>query len=151
MNQPETAGDTDLVGLELGFDGTIGENWAWDTGYTALKVEDDVGPHNRFYDGVDATPSHTLNAHLGYQNGSWEADAYGQYISDYDVLFTTASNTYVPVESGDRFSFAGRLAYNINENVTLAISGSELTHSETTETSGPKKDRQVFLTLSSSF
>ncbi|QQG35153.1 MAG: TonB-dependent receptor [Micavibrio aeruginosavorus] len=159
VNQPDNIGDSSSIGLELGLEGAFADHWTWDVDYTALRADDDLSVNMGGgtgatvavpYNGEEATPTHTLNAHLGYANGPWEVDGYAQYVSDYDVLLSNGV-TYDPVEAGDHVSLAGRVGYKVTDNVTVALSGQELNHTDVGETAGPEKERQVFLSLTASF
>lgn len=159
VSQPDSIGDSSAVGLELGLEGAFDSHWSWDTNYTVQKANDNLTVNSGGgtgatvaipYNGEEATPTHTVNAHLGYTNGKWEADAYAQYVSHYDVLLSNGI-TYDPVEAGGYVSLAGRLGYKLTDKVTVALSGQELNHSDVRETSGPEKERQVFLSLTASF
>ena len=154
VSQTDNMGDTQIIGAELGLEGRFNDHWNWDLNYTLQKANDDLDVNQGVttvpYNGEEATPTHTLNAHIGFTKDKWEADAYAQYVSGYDVLLSNGI-TYDPVEAGDHVSLAARVGYKLTDNVTVAISGQELNHADTRETSGPSRERQVFLSLTTSF
>lgn len=153
--QPDNIGTSDMVGLNLGLEGKIGADWDWDAHYTILKADDDLrvnqgGVITVPYNGAEATPTHTLNLHLGWAQGPWETDAYAQYVSEYEVLKGTGF-TYTPVKLGDSINLSGRVGYQLSDNVTVSLSGQQLNHAQLRETSVVEKERQVFLTLTTDF
>jgi iron complex outermembrane receptor protein len=155
VSQTGDIGSSDSVGLELGLHGAPAEHWTWDTQYTLQQANDDLtvnqgGIISVPYNGADATPLHTVTAHVGYTNGAWETDAYAKYVSSYEVL-QAAGFLYTPVNAGDNIGLAGRIGYKITPHLTAALSGQQLNHTDVRMTSGPGVERQAFLTLTASF
>ncbi|MGM0421492.1 MAG: TonB-dependent receptor plug domain-containing protein [Pseudomonadota bacterium] len=152
--QPDNIGDSSTIGAEIGLEGLIGTDWNWDANYMIQHVDDKLtvnqgGTTTVGYDGEDATPTHTLNGHLGYTKGAWEVDGYARYVTGYKVL--RGISPYSEVDAGSFLSLSGRVAYNVNENITLALSGQQLNHEDVRETSAPGRERQVFLSVNASF
>ena len=150
----DNVGESNAMGLELALDGTIGENWNWDLNYTYEDIDDNLtvntGAITVAINPENAVEKHMLNAHLGWTDGKWEADLYANMRYKYDVLIP-AGAVLNEVEIGSTARFSSRIAYNINDDMTVALSGVNFDSSELQETSGPKTERRVYLSLSSKF
>ncbi|MGH1456011.1 MAG: TonB-dependent receptor plug domain-containing protein [Alphaproteobacteria bacterium] len=144
-------GHSKTYGIELGARGKIGTNWNWDASYLYQDVDDNLDfGESTDYDGEEWTPQNTIKAHIGYEKDNWEADLYGVYVSSYKmnepVTFSTADTL-----SGDAISVSANLGYNFDNGLKLSISGQELGHQATQQTSGLKAERRVFLSVSKDF
>jgi outer membrane receptor for ferrienterochelin and colicins len=151
--QAGNGGDSKTAGLELNLKGNVGENWNWDTSYTFQRIVDDMNANigaSVPYNGEDSTPRHKITLHGGYVSGPWEADAFAQYVSGYKVL-EGGSFSFTSSDVGNNVQISGRVGYKINDNFTLAISGQGFAPGDSRETSGPKAERQVFLSLTGTF
>jgi iron complex outermembrane receptor protein len=85
---------------------------------------------------------------LGWARGSWEADGYIYFQSATEGLAglpSGAGSFLIPVPGF--VSIDARLAYRLNDSMTLAISGQNLGVSPQQQTSGPKIERSVLATL----
>ncbi|MBI1327272.1 MAG: TonB-dependent receptor [Alphaproteobacteria bacterium] len=155
--QPANIGSSKTYGIEFGVGGNFTPAWNWDVNYKFQQVHDHIWVNNAGsidvpYAAEDASPDHIINAHIGYAQGPWELDVYGQYVSPYSVLAGNVTGIgYVAVDAGNYVTFSGRVGYKINDKVTVALSGMDVNHERARETAGPEKERQVFLSLSSSF
>ncbi len=141
-------GSSDATGAELKLKGAFAESYTWDAGYIIENANVNLLAGTRYPRRFDATtPTHMINAHLGYKTGAWELDGYSNYISDAqnyefgEVL--TDIKSYITV--------GARAAYYLNEQTSIALSGQNLQSQHTQQTSGPDVERTVYLTLTRDF
>jgi iron complex outermembrane receptor protein len=150
-------GDSDMYGLELTADGTIGTNWNWDAGYTFTTVNDDLrnggagGLYTVYAEYEKSNPDHMLNLHLGYTEGPWQADLYGVAWSSHQSLRSVPTGVpgvalLVLTDVPAAFDPSARIAYNF-DNFTLALEGQHLARDQLTVTSAPDVERRVMLSL----
>jgi iron complex outermembrane receptor protein len=146
-------GRSETTGLEISVDGTIGEAWRWGLGYAAQDIEDDFDPGfsvtTTLVDFEHTTPRHMLNANLGWSNGVWEIDGYLRYQSSFDGIenpgFDVIIGALTPISS--YVSVDARVGYRLNERLTLALSGQNLTDSTQRQTAAAEAERRVLGTL----
>ena len=99
------------------------------------------------------TPRRMLKASLGWSRGPWEVDGYLGYQSSFSgfTAFDIASLTYPLVSISSYATVDGRVGYRLNERMTLALAGRNLTRSAQRQTSAPNVERQLFATFSMVF
>jgi outer membrane receptor for ferrienterochelin and colicins len=140
-------GSSDSIGAELGLHGVVSQFYTWDMGYiienTNVNLATNQAP--RRFDVL--TPTHMVNAHLGYKKDSWELDGYANYVSDTQNYEPNDGLTNV----GSYITVSARAAYYLNEQTSIALSGQNLQSQDTQQTSGPDVERTVYLTLSRDF
>lgn len=150
-------GDSSSYGLELALDGRSDTLGRWGVSYRFVRLDDDLVPG--FEDGSAAldfehsTPRHLLKLRLGRDHGPWAFDGF--------LVYQSATQGLEPAQnSGSRtqmtpigawLSFDARIAYRLNEQATLSLSGQNLIDARQRQTSGPDLQRRVFLTLSVDF
>ncbi len=155
--QQDNIGDSSTIGAEIGLSGKVGEHWNWDTNYTIQKISDDltVGaggpPYAVAANFEDTNPTHMLNAHLGYQKGSWTADTYAYLVSSFQNFEPNGGGTYDFNGVSTYASLSGRVGYALDESTTVALSGQELQAAGGQRTTGPDVERRVFLSLEKEF
>lgn len=143
-------------GLEIELKGKFRTDWRWGLSYTPEIVTDYffagqtiLSTLTNFQSG---TPVHTVKANVGWSHGPWEVDAFLRYKS-YFLGFTPVSvggtPTLTPIN--DYFSMDARVAYQLTERVTLAVSGQNISQAYQRQTSGANVERRVFGTLSVKF
>jgi outer membrane receptor for ferrienterochelin and colicins len=147
-------GSSDATGLELQVKGTLPRNFRWSVDYRPLWISDHLIPSAQngaaYVDYQHTTPLHVVKANFGWVNGRWETDVYLHYQSDAQGLQPTATTTALTPVAG-YVSMDGRVAYNITERITWAVSGQNLTHASQIQTSGPPIERRVLGTMSFHF
>jgi iron complex outermembrane receptor protein len=143
----DNIGDSTATGAELSLKGKVQSDWAWKIGYTFELVNDDF-ENQTTLNFEDSTPRHKVNAQLGYTNGPWEANVFGQYISGIDMLPVRANSL---VEVPASFTLAARVGYQITEGIQVAATGFNITQSEQRLTSGPAEERRVLFSISAQF
>jgi iron complex outermembrane receptor protein len=128
----------------------MGRDWRWSLSYRAELVHDNFNSFSaaggNFIDYEHTTPKHMAKANIGWTHGKWEADAYLGFQSDVMGLRATeAGTTLVPV--GAYVTVDGRVAYQLTDWATLAISGQNLLQSPQRQTGAADIERQVMATL----
>ena len=141
-NSQGLGGEFELKGNHNGF--------RWDGSYSYARVIDTTGVENFVgYDG--SAPQHHVRLIGGYTTGPWELDANAQYLSGTRMLRAVALTGFTPVNTDGYTSLGARLGYNINSNITVAVSGANVTRGTTQESPYPAVERQVFLSLTGKF
>jgi iron complex outermembrane receptor protein len=152
---PVNVGDSHTVGVEISLEGVVREMWRWGFSYKYQDVDDRFDPlypvEVTFTDFEDTTPRHVARANLGWQSGPWTADAYVRFQDRTEAILSDPGfvSTLVPVSS--YASIDSRLAYRIDERLTLAVVAQNLAHSEQQQTSAPAVERVVFATVTLNF
>ena len=148
---PANIGSSRASGVEFSANGELDEAWRWTLSYRLEAVEDRFVPFAE--DGIDfvdyehTTPKNVVKAGLGWSGADWDIDGYFQYQSDSSGLTATMLATALaPV--GSYATVDARAAYRLTDWATIAVSGQNLLQSPQRQTSGPRVERQVFVTLS---
>lgn len=151
---PVNVGDSHTTGVEVSIDGALRDTWRWGFSYKYQNVDDRFDPayplEATFTDFDHTSPRHIARANLGWQSGPWTADTYLRF-QDRTGGILTAGFTSTLVEVPSYVSVDGRLAYRVDERLTLAVTGQNLTRSEQRQTSAPAVERAVFATLTFGF
>lgn len=140
-------GDSKIVGLEAQLKGRFETAWNWKLGYAYERVSDDL-VNQVNYNFEDSTPRHKVWGELGYTMGPWEANLFGQYVSEVKML---RQGTTGLVNVPDYFYLGTRLGYKVTDNVQVSLTGLNVTQAESRQTSGPAEERRLFMTLSVNF
>lgn len=154
---PGNIGDSRTVGVAAEISGTFREDWRWSLGYNGQAVNDDFepgySPATTLVAFEETTPHHTFLSSLGWTRGPWEVDGLVTYRSRFDGFRRLPGPTTLGelVTIPGFFSVSGRLAYAINDRLTLAVSGQNLNRDEQRQTSAPEVERTVYATLSVDF
>ena len=142
-------------GVELGLSGSLPENWRWGLDYRAEFVTDHffggLTNTSTLTDFQHTTPAHLVDAHLGWSSGNWEIDGYVRYQSRTYGFLPTPTGAGVLTAIKDYVSADGRVGYRLTDNVTLAVSGQNLSLATQQQTSGPKVERRIYATVSVAF
>ena len=122
----DNRGDTSTRGFEIGVaadpDGPI----SMDVNYTFQETEDDLEGafglgHVQNYEG--ATPSHLVNAHVGWTGERFSADVYANYVSDVTSPLQPSFGLPTQVDIDSYVALSARAAYRINDHLELAVTG----------------------------
>jgi iron complex outermembrane receptor protein len=151
---PSNVGSSEATGLELELKGTLSKNYRWGVNYRPEWISDNFVPSAQngaaYVDYQHTTPLHLVKANLGWASGRWEMDGYLHYQSSAHGLQPTPTSAALTPVAGF-VSMDGRVAYNLTDRVTWAISGQNLTHASQVQTSGPAVERRVLGTISIAF
>jgi len=150
---PVNIGRSEATGAEISLAGTLSEHWRWGLSYTPEVITDHFRPGytvlTTLVDYEHTHPVHTVNANLGWAQGPWEIDGYLRYLSEFDSI--QGQSAFLPsgllVRIPDYVSVDARVAYRINDHLTLALSGQNLLDSPQIQTSAPAVERRLLATL----
>jgi outer membrane receptor for ferrienterochelin and colicins len=143
--QQDSIGSSREIGVEISAKGTFLDHWNWGAGYSPRVVIDRLtGPSNVTGLGFkQMTPNHELNASLGWSSGPWQADAFARWQSASTGFVNDGTGNFIPVRIGSYLSLDARIGYSITDNVTLAVSGQQLTRDSQQQTALGNVDRRV--------
>lgn len=154
--QGTEVGDSKTAGVELGLIGTVGQEWDWDISYIYQNTIDSFistvstfpSPIPLHYE--NTVPHHVIKGHIGYETGPWQTDLFGEIASSFNAV---ASNgvSHSLVELDSYYTVGGRVAYTFENDVTLALHGSELAQARVANNYGLENERRLFISLSKRF
>lgn len=143
-------GDSKAIGVEATVNGTVGEQWSWKLGYAFENVSDDFESMALNFE--DSTPRHMLSGQVGFTEGKWEADMFGQYVSGTKMLFSTDGGMTTSLDEVDPYVMvSARVGYNVTDSLNLAVTAMNLTRDETEMTAGPAEERRVLFSITNRF
>ena len=150
---PTNIGSSHADGAEILLSGTIDKGWRWGLSERAEFVRDNFLPSAIGTSDTDyqhTTPTHLVNANLGWSDEKWEADGFLRYQTDTSGLQPTPSGTRLtPI--GAYASLDARIAYHLLNWATLAVSGENLLTAQQQQTSGPLVERRIVGSVSITF
>jgi iron complex outermembrane receptor protein len=143
-------GNSDAIGGEISLSGAFSADWRWDLAYRLESITDKFLPSARnaaaFDDFQHTTPRHQVKAGLEWRRGAWEARMAVYYQSATDgIANTLAGGALVPL--GSYANMDARIAYRVNDRVTLALSGDNLLQDRQRQNIGPEIERRVLVSL----
>ncbi len=122
------------------------DGFRWDASYSLASLKDQTRVQQSInYQG--SAPEHHFRLLGGYTFHNWEVDANAQYVTSTEML----RSGYVVRPTDGYSSLAGRIGYNISDNFTLALSGTNLSHRITDASPYPALERQVLLGITGRF
>jgi iron complex outermembrane receptor protein len=143
-------GSSKLTGGELYVVGKFGDGYRWGLNYTYTHVTEtpyagqDLLSVNVAFD--QTTPTSRANINLGWTDGAFTADGYVRYVSAFQEF---SGGTLEPVPA--YATLAGRLAYAVAKNTTVALSGDNLLKNHQVQTSGLLAERRALVTIQTSW
>ena len=144
---PANIGSSRTHGIEVSLDGTAGEQWRWGVGYTQQKTNDELTlpVQLTFVNFESTTPEHIVLGNVGWKHGRWEVDGFVRHQSSFDGIIAddSGSTAGMLVPIGSYTTLDGRVAYALNDRITVSISGQNLNRSEQRQTAAPLVERQV--------
>lgn len=150
--ESENIGKHNTIGFELGLNGKFLQNWDWDTSYSYQSTDNDyhaIRTHS--FMSQDTVPHHMVKAHLGWANGPWEVDGYAQYMSDFEGTYAISLVDYAVYDIDSFFTSGARVSYTFDNDITLALSGVDISQTRVESGPGLENERQVFLSVSKKF
>ncbi|MCG9914761.1 MAG: TonB-dependent receptor [Phenylobacterium sp.] len=140
-------GESEMRGFELTAEGQVADGFHWSANYVFTDIEDsaDRGYNTaiRYAAFSETTPEHRANVNIGWANELWSVDTFARFEGDKSLYYNAALQ---PVEG--HMTFAGRIARELPNGMTLAVSGQNLLDDAQRQTSGLAAERRVFMTLS---
>jgi iron complex outermembrane receptor protein len=150
----QNVGNSDMTGLEAAASGTLSKGWRWNANYTYTNVENEpqsgLNLVGHFANYAATTPKNMANLGLGWTGGKWTADGWLHYTSayeDYPISYALPSLAKVDAYA----NLDGRVAYDLTQRLTFAISGQQLNSSRIIETVGLPVERRIFASLSANW
>ena len=143
-------------GIELAVKGKLLTDWRWGISYTPEVVTDHFNPGlTNLSTNVDfqhTNPVHVVNANLGWSNGPWEIDGFLRYESSFLGFLPAVAGQFTTLGLiNDYVSIDTRIAYQLTDRITLALSGQNITQATQRQTSGPNVERRIFGTITVKF
>jgi len=122
----DNASNSTMAGFELAASGKIrgGFHWSADTTYTHV-TDKALGGNNlipREIAFADTTPKFRGNVTAGWSDARWAADAYVHYVTAFSAYDSAQALERTPAYA----SLAVRVAYQLTEGLTAAVSGQNL-------------------------
>jgi hypothetical protein len=100
---------------------------------------------------ANSSPENQIKLNLGYTTGKWETDLHGQFVTSTDMLRLVTGTVPQDVPTGAYYTVGARVGYNVSDNMTVALSGTNLTRGFTQESAYPAVERQVLLNFTGKF
>ena len=150
-------GSSKADGLNFELKGKFLENGRWGFSYTPEIITDNFNTAADLSaaatDFQHTTPNHIVKGNIGWSEGKWEADLYGQYQSSNYGLVSEGGNALASTLSkiDGWASFDARVAYKVTDWATLSLSGQNISQSAQRQTSGPDVERSVYGTVTVNF
>jgi iron complex outermembrane receptor protein len=138
-------------GFEMELKGKSESGWRWNASYAFKSISDKIGlpagTGTNLLNFEDGTPGSRLIAGIGNNFGDFEVDLKGRWQSSYIDWYTAGfSGTPHPTHIDSFFTLNARVAYNITDYLTVALSGSQLTQPTQKQTAGAPRERRLYLT-----
>lgn len=135
LSSSAKVGNFEAYGLEASVSGRLAPTWTWSLNYTWTHADQRIaGNTNGHIErplGLDTgTPEHKAQAQVSYEEGPWLATTALRYTSATRQIVSTAPDrsgvlVLIPVEAS--LAVDAKLAFKVNDNLTLAITGENLT------------------------
>lgn len=144
----QNIGGIKAYGVEASLSGKIGNDWTWRGNYSWTKVDQAIegngnGMYRWPYNYDSSTPRHKVNAQLSYEHGPLLATLLGRYISGTTQLAPTPSRVFVPREIPDSFALDAKLSVRLHDNVTVSLTGENLTNARGATLSPIDTERRI--------
>lgn len=146
-------GESNSFGADMKLDGKFADDWTWDVNYAFQETDDDFtrSYSQQFLNYEQTVPHHIVNAHLGWAKGPWEVDGFAQYGSRFKAMSFVFLNQYNIYDMDSYFTSGGRVAYTFDNDITLALSGVDISQARVASGPGLENERQLFLSISKKF
>lgn len=155
LSSPANVGTFEAYGLEASMSGRFASAWTWSLNYTWTHAHQRIAGNSagRFDRplALDAgTPEHKFKAQLSYERGPWLATGALRYTSETSQLVSGPLDQNSPLASirvGDSLAIDAKLAFRISDNLTLAVSGENLTGADGAYLSPAPAERRLRASL----
>ena len=147
LKTAQNVGNSEGMGGEVDLNGTR-DGFRWDASYSYQTIRDGNLVSQKL-DYARSAPEHQLRLNLGYTNDKWEADLHAQFVTSTDMLRLTT--VLERVHAGAFYSLGGRVGYKLTDNITVALSGTNLTRGVTNGSAYPAVERQLLLNFTGRF
>lgn len=155
----QNVGNSSGYGGEIQLKGNSPTGFRWDASYSFARVSDSAGVKcviiSGSCNGVNyegSSPQHQGRILLGYTTGKWEFDTNTQLMTGTNLQRSLdGGSTQIALSAGGFVSEAARVGYKVNDNLTAALSGTNLTRKTTPESPYPAIEREALLSLTGKF
>ena len=147
----QNVGNSQGWGSEIELKGSSPSGFRWTASYSYARVLDQ-GDVKSLVDYQGSAPQHHVRLLVGYTHGDWEFDLHGHLLSGTNMLRSLdGGSTQAAFRVGGYTAVSGRIGYRLNDNWTVALSGTNLTQPATTASPFPAIQRLVLATVTSRF
>jgi iron complex outermembrane receptor protein len=147
---PGNVGNSQGYGGEIEIKGSHPSGYRWDASYSFSRVADE-GDVKSSLDYEGSAPMHHVRLLLGYTTGPWEVDGFAQLVTATNMLRGNSDDTAYPTYTNGYETVSGRIGYKISDNLTFAVSGTNLNAHTLQVSPYPAVERQIFATLTGKF
>jgi iron complex outermembrane receptor protein len=147
-------GRSDAIGTELALRGHSTSGYRWNLSYAFVTTTDhtSISAAANAVDYARSTPRHVIIASLGYSRERLEIDVMGRWQSSYrDFRGAGIGVPLQPVEVSNYIALNSRIAYQLTDKLTLALTLQQFNTSRALQTAGPPVERRAFVSVSSRF
>ena len=151
-------GDSTMFGIELEGEGkfdvtALNGQASWHIDYSVFAIDDDLDQH--LEDGANVapdrqTPTHMVNARLGFTRGALELNGFFEYVSEFESNRQSLTQNVIQTID-DYIVVGGRVGYTIDDRVELAVSADQITNAGLERGPGREIDRRIFGTVAVTF
>jgi iron complex outermembrane receptor protein len=147
-------GTANEKGVEIGIKGSAESGLRWNASYSFESVTQDLivnvtGVATSPLLLTNGTPQHVIIAGGGYTWGKLELDAQVRWQSRYEDFNAALTNPVVMIP--DFITSTARIGYRLTDNLTLALSGSQLGQNRLIEATGPAIERRIIASATLKF
>lgn len=148
-------GYSDAIGGEIGIKGHSESGFRWNASYAFMAISDHTtlnkpvvtSPQN--YE--EGTPTSVVIVGGGYTWDKLEIDGQMRWQSRFkDYRFSSTAGLQ-PLNISDYITFQARIAYNLTEHLTLALTGQQFQMSRLLQSAGPPVERSVIASLTAHY
>lgn len=147
---PIEMGDLNVHGVEASAAGKLSFGFDWGTEYR-LSFTDKNELAAAAVDYHRASPRHLVSSRLGWSGGSFQADGFLRYASAAGGWRSDNFGRPAYAMVTDYASVGARIAFRMENSLTLALEGSNLLRGRQTQTIGFEAERQLFLSMQMDF
>lgn len=146
---PYNLGHAVLWGTEASITGKASATIDWGLRYRLSVPSSDF--RESAQDPTHGSPRHLVTANAGWRRDALQIDLFGRYSSVFRAYRSLSEEATVLAEAKDYVSVAARVAYRLNDRLTLALEGENLLHGRQSQTLAAVAERRVYLSLRADF
>ncbi len=152
----DNLGDSELFGIELSFEGRLGEHTDWYASYAFNDTQDGEFGQVASYDGLrdvldfeDSNLGDQIKAGAVYDNGTWVFGAHARYVPSRQVFdaLDPGDYQYERVNVDSYVALDMNLSYRLTDDVTLSLDAFDLTNDDDVQVPGGDIDSRVWASV----
>jgi iron complex outermembrane receptor protein len=152
INTYRNVGSFESYGLSASLAGRFKQSWSWMLNYSWTKANQDItGNQGGMFPWLlaldSATPEHKIKGQLSYERGPWLATGAARYTSRIDQLKNNPATPPMLVRIGANIVLDAKVAYKVNNALTFAITGENLTNNHNADLSPVPAERRLHASL----